>query len=165
MEIVNKLDELNGKRVGGCLGTLIKSSQFSKKMLEKTNMAIVLCSSAPRLKKIVAEVGFKELSLNKILAKALVKKDTAIRPQFVADEVMKIVSFLQTPIFLTDYEMLFDPRYNIDVIRLFYELSRRAKIVVKWCGTFDGNQLVYATPDYRDYHSYNIQDYDITCVV
>jgi hypothetical protein len=64
------------------------------------------------------------------LAEALVKKDTAIRPQFVADEVMKIVSSIQGPIFLTDYEMLFDPRYSIDVIRFFYELSRRAKIVI-----------------------------------
>jgi hypothetical protein len=87
-------------------------------MLERTNMAIVLCSSEPRLKKIIAEAGFKELSLNKILAEALLEKDTAIRPQFVADEVMKIVSSIQGPIFLTDYEMLFDPRYSIDVIRL-----------------------------------------------
>lgn len=100
-------------------------------------MAIVLCSSEPRLKKIIAEAGFKELSLNKILAEALLEKDTAIRPQFVADEVMKIVSSIQGPIFLTDYEMLFDPRYSIDVIRLFYELSRRAKIVIKWCGTLE----------------------------
>ena len=147
------------------MGTLIKSSQFSKNMLEKTNMAIVLCSSAPRLKKIIAEAGFKELSLNKILAETLVKKDTAIRPQLVADEVMKIVTSIQGPVFLTDYEMLFDPRYSIDVIRFFYELSRRAKIVIKWCGTLDDNHLVYATPAYRDFHSYNIHDYDITCVI
>ena len=108
-------------------------------------------------------------SLNKtiqaLLNEALVKKDTAIRPQFVADEVMKIVSSIQGPIFLTDYEMLFDPRYSIDVIRLFYELSRRAKIVIKWCGTLDDNHLVYATPAYIDFHSYNIHDYDITCVI
>jgi hypothetical protein len=147
------------------LGTLIKSSQFSKKMLNNANIPIVLCSPAPRLKKIIAEAGFKELSLNKILAEALIKKDPAIRSQFVADEVMKIVSSIQGPIFLTDYEMLFDPRYNIDVIRLFYELSRRAKIVIKWCGTLDDNHLVYATPDYSDFHSYNIYGYDITCVI
>jgi hypothetical protein len=153
------------KESGVCLGTLIKSSQFSKKMLERTNMAIVLCSSEPRLKKIIAEAGFKELSLNKILAKALLEKDKAIRSFFVADEVMKIVLSIQGPVFLTDYEMLFDPRYNIDVLRLFCELSRRTKIVIKWCGTLDDNHLVYATPAYSDFHSYNIHDYDITCVI
>jgi hypothetical protein len=134
-------------------------------MLEKTNMAIVLCASAPRLKKIIAEAGFKELSLNKILAEALVEKDAAVRPQFVSDEAIRIVTSIQGPVFLTDYEMLFDPRYRIDVIRLFYELSRRAKIVIKWCCRLDDNHLVYATPAYRDFHSYNIHDYDITCVI
>ena len=147
------------------MGTLIKSSQLNKKMLENTNMPIVLCSSAPRLKKIIAEAGFKELSLNKILAEALVQKEESLRPQFVSDEAIRIITSIQGPIFLTDYEMLFDPRYNIDVIRLFYELSRRAKIVIKWCGTLDDNHLVYATPAYSDFHSYNIHDYDITCVI
>lgn len=147
------------------MGTLIKSSQFSKKMLEKTNTPIILCSSAPRLKKIIAEADYQELRLNGLLAEALVKKDAAIRPQFVSDEAIRIVSSIQGPIFLTDYEMLFDPRYSIDVIRFFYELSRRAKIVIKWCGTLDDNHLVYATPAYRDFHSYNIHDYDITCVI
>jgi len=146
------------------LGTLIKSSQFSKKLLEKANMAIVLCSSTPRLKSIITEAGFKELSLNKILAETILK-DTSIKPQFIGDEVIKIVSSKEGPIFLTDYEMLFDPRYSIDVIRLFCELSRRVKIVIKWCGELDDNHLVYATPAYTDFHSYNISDYDITCII
>ena len=93
------------------------------------------------------------------------RKDALLWKGLSVDEVMKIVSSIQGPIFLTDYEMLFDPRYSIDVIRLFYELSRRAKIVIKWCGTLDDNHLVYATPAYSDFHSYNIHDYDITCVI
>lgn len=147
------------------MGTLIKNSKINIDTIKKTTIPIILCSSAPRLKKIITECNYQELSLNKLLAKALVKKEVSIRPQLVADEVMKIVSSIQGPVFLTDYEMLFDPRYNIDVIRLFYELSRRAKIVIKWCGTLDDNHLVYATPVYRDFHSYNIHDYDITCVI
>lgn len=147
------------------MGTLIKSSQFNKKMLKKIATPIVLCSSAARLKKIIAEAGFKDLSLNKILAEALLEKDTAVRPQFVSDEAIRIVTSIQGPVFLTDYEILFDPRYTIDVIRLFYEMSRRVRIVIKWCGTLEDNHLVYATPAHRDFHSYNIQDYDITCVI
>lgn len=147
------------------MGTLIKNSKINIDTIKKTTIPIILCSLAPRLKKIITECNYQELSLNEELAKALVKKEVSIRPQLVADEVMKIVSSIQGPIFLTDYEMLFDPRYNIDVIRLFYELSRRAKIVIKWCGTLDDNHLVYATPAYSDFHSYNIHDYDITCVI
>ena len=147
------------------MGTLIKSSQFSKKMLEKTNTPIILCSSAPRLKKIMAEAGYHELIINGLLAEAIRKNHAASRPQFVSDEAIRIVSPILGPIYLPDYEMLFDQRYNIDVFRLFYELSRRAKIVIKWCGTLDDNHLVYATPAYIDFHSYNIHDYDVTCVI
>ena len=147
------------------MGTLIKWSQLNKKILEKTSMPIVLCCSTLKLRKIIDEIGFKEFSLNEILAKTLVEKDATIRSQFVSDEVIKIVSSIQTPVLLTDYEMLFDPRYTIDVIKLFCELSHRVKIVIKWCGTLDDNHLVYATPEYRDFHSYNIHDYDITCVI
>ena len=147
------------------MGTLIRSSQINKEMLKKITTPIVLCSSAPRLKRFIADCGFKELSLNKILAETLVKKEEAIRPQFAADETIRIVSSIQAPVLLKDYEILFDPRYKIDVIRLFYELSRRVKIIIKWCGTIDDNHLVYATPAHRDFYSYNIQDYDITCVI
>lgn len=147
------------------MGTLIKNSKINIDTIKKTTIPIILCSLAPRLQKIITECNYQELSLNKKLAKALVKKEVSIRSQLVADEVMKIESSIQGPIFLTDYEMLFDPRYNLDVIRLFSELSRRAKIVIKWCGTLDDNHLVYATPAYRDFHSYNIHDYDITCVI
>ena len=147
------------------MGALLKISQFNKEILKKTEVPIVLCSFLPRLEKIVAGAGFKELSLNKILAEALLKRDMALRPQFARDEAIRIISSVQSPILLTDYEMLFDPRYSIDVIRLFYELSRRTKIVIKWCGTLDDNQLVYATSAYRDFHSYNIHDYDIICVI
>jgi hypothetical protein len=147
------------------LGTIIKSSQFNKKMLDKTNLPIVICSDLPRFNKIIFESGFKELSLNKILVEILVKKDTETRTQFVYEEVIKIITSKQSPVLLTDYEILFDPRYNIDVIRLFYEISRRTKIVIKWCGMLEDDRLVYANPVFKDFHSYNIHDYDIICVI
>jgi hypothetical protein len=146
------------------LGAFVKSSQFNKKIIESTNNPIILCSCTPRMKRIIIEAGFKNLSLNKELVEVLVKKDIAIRHQFVTDEVMKITASVQSPIFLKDYEMLFDPRYNIDVIRLFIELARRRQVVIEWCGKLEDDGLVYSTPEYRDYHSYNINDYDIICI-
>jgi len=116
------------------LGTIIKNSQFNADVLNKSSIPIVLCSSTQRVNKIIAESHYYELSLNNMLAESLVGKDAATRPKLVNDEIMKIVDSVHVPILLMDYEMLFDPRYNIDVIRLFYELSRRVKIVIRWCG-------------------------------
>jgi len=147
------------------LGALIKSSQISKDMFEKFTIPIILCSFTPRIKRFIAEGKFEELGLNKSLAENLLKQEASIRPQFASEEAIKIITSSQVPVLLTDYEMLFDPRYKIDVIRFFYELSRRVKIIVRWCGTIDNNHLLYATPAHEDFHSYDIENYDIICVI
>lgn len=79
--------------------------------------------------------------------------------------MMSIVSQCKAPTLLEEYEILFDPRYDVDAIKVFTELARRQKVVVKWCGRLNGNSLEYATPDDKDYHSFRIQDYDIICVI
>jgi hypothetical protein len=147
------------------LGTIIRNSQLNKKILEQTDIPVVLCTLTPRLEKIIAEVGYEKLSLNEPLAEVLVEKDIATRPQVALEEAMKIVTSGQKPVFLKDYEMLFDPRYNLDILRFFAELSRFVKVVALWCGTVVNDRLIYATPTYRDYHSYNIRNYNIICVI
>jgi hypothetical protein len=149
----------------GHLGTIIKSSQLNTNILNKASIPIVFCLFTPRILKILANVHYYELSLNKALAEALLKKDAATRHLLINDEIMKIIASAKVPILLTNYEMLFDPRYDIDVIRLFNEISKRAKLIVKWCGTISNNRLEYATLEYEDYHSYYIMDYDIICVI
>jgi hypothetical protein len=61
--------------------------------------------------------------------------------------------------------MLFDPRYELDVIRLFMDVSRQNRLVVKWCGTVDGNMLIYAEQGFEDYRRIKISDYDVTVVI
>lgn len=147
------------------LGSVIKGSQLNKELLSKMSIPIVISSISQRIKEIVADSGYQELSLNSLLAEELTKTSVDIRPQLVSDEVIKILSSVKAPIYLTDYEMLFDPRYDIDVLKLFYEISRRKKIVVKWSGTWNNEYLEYSTSEYMDYHSYIINDYDITCII
>lgn len=49
---------------------------------------------------------------------------------------------------ITDFEMLFDPRYKIDVIKLFCEKARLINVAVKWPGTFTGSKLIYTKHEY-----------------
>jgi hypothetical protein len=81
----------------------------------------------------------------------------------VTAEVMRILP-QDGRTYLTDFEMLFDPRYDIDVLRLFRDMSRRCKLIVRWCGGVDGDTLVYAEQGCRDYARYNPGDYKIACV-
>lgn len=143
----------------------INVSMLNADVLKKANTPIILCSFPNRVARLMDHGRYVSLNLNIKLAEALVKFPKLQRSKRASDEVMTIVSQCHMPTFLEDYQILFDPRYNIDAIKVFTELSRRQKVVVKWCGRLNGNLLEYGTPEYKDFRSFRIQDYDITCVM
>lgn len=147
------------------MGVTINVSMLNADVLKKATTPIIFCSFPNRVAKLIEGGQYIQLNLNIKLAEALIKYPQSQRSLRANDEVMTIVSQCHKPTFCEDYEILFDPRYDIDAIKVFTELSRRQKILVKWCGRLNGNLLEYATPEYKDFHSFRIQDYDITCVI
>ena len=147
------------------MGAVISVSTLSKDMFRKATAPIILCSFPNRVARLMEGSQYTPLNLNIRLAEELVKYPAEQRPSRANDEVMWIVSQCKTPTLLKDYDILFDPRYDVNAIKVFTELARQQKVVVKWCGKMNGNSLEYATPDDKDYHSFRIQDYDITCVI
>lgn len=147
------------------MGATIHVSMLNADVLKKAAMPIILCSFPKRVERLLEGGQYVPLNLNIKLAEALLTFPHSQRSLMANDAVMSIVSQCHTPVFLADYEILFDPRYDIDAIKVFIEIARRQKVVVKWCGRLNGNSLEYATPEYKDYHSFRIQDYDITCVI
>ena len=147
------------------MGATVSVSMLNADVLKKAATPIILCSFPHRIARLIDNGLYAPLNLNIKLAEALLKFPQMQRSQMANDEIMKIVAQCRTATFLEDYEILFDPRYDIDAIRVFTELSRRQRVVVKWCGRLNGNWLEYATPEYKDFHSFRIQGYDITCFI
>lgn len=138
---------------------------LNAEMLQKATVPVILCSFSNRTAKLVEAGQYVPLNLNVELAEALLEIPPTQRARNANDAVMKIISLYQSPTIFENYEILFDPRYDIDALKVFAELARRQKVVVKWCGGIKGNTLEYAVPEYPDYHAFKIQDYDIICVV
>ena len=66
---------------------------------------------------------------------------------------------------IRDFDVLFNPAYKIDVCS-FLQLRIEAKpFSVLWPGTMIDEKLVYAEDGYADYKEYDVEQYDITCVV
>lgn len=147
------------------MGIIIKASQLNKDVLEKTTTPIILGSYPAKVARLIEDVKYETFNLNIKLAEALLKIPQKQRAERANDEIMKIVSKCDKPIFLENYEMLFDPRYNVDAIRVFVHLSRRQKLIIKWCGSIIEDSLEYATLEHKDYRRFRIEDYDITCVI
>jgi hypothetical protein len=147
------------------LGNFIKSSQLNIEVMQKTSFPIVLCSITPRTKRLIADSGYFELSFNKLLAEALVKSNVPITPELAAEETMKIVAHIHAAVLFKDFEMMFDPRYKIDIIKVLAEIARRNRIIIQWCGTINDNYLEYSAPECIDFYSLDINKVDIICVI
>lgn len=147
------------------MGVIVKAFQLNKDVLEKTTTPIILSSYHAKVARLIEDAKYETLNLNIKLSEALLKIAQKQRAERANDEIMKIISKCDKPIFLENYEILFDPRYNVDAIKVFVQLARRQKLIIKWCGAMTEDSLEYATFEHKDYHRFRIEDYDITCVI
>ena len=108
---------------------------------------------------------FKILSLGEILSRELLKIDKKDR-KFAVELILKRIlsNINKQELIITDIDILFNPAYKLDIIKLFIQLSRNRKVIVQWPGKLDSQNLVYSSQEYEDYNRYSIRDYDIICL-
>ena len=146
------------------MGKVVNARKTTAQELLKLAPPIIICSSRPDFEGAIIENGYTQVSLNKPLASMIVGLDIKAIRLCLADKIREIMPN-SDPIYLMDYEMLFDPRYELDVLRLFIDLSRRNKLIVKWYGKATEDKLTYAEQGYADYKQYKINDYDVAIVI
>lgn len=146
------------------MGEIVSARKITAKDLFKLIPPIILCSSRPDFEGAILENGYKPISLNRQLASSLVGLDIKDIRLNLTDRIREILP-KNDSVYLTDYEMLFDPRYELDILRLFIEISRKNKLIIKWCGKATEKILSYAEPGYADYRQYKVSDYNIVIVI
>lgn len=67
-------------------------------------------------------------------------------------------------VIVKDIDVMFNPEYQVDVLKILIEARKRKKYSVIWPGRFEDGKLIYAEEGYPDYKVYEIANYDITCV-
>ena len=60
---------------------------------------------------------------------------------------------------------MFHPDYQIDVLKILIEARKHKRFRVVWPGDYKNGKLTYSLENYPDYKTYDIANYDITCVV
>ena len=65
---------------------------------------------------------------------------------------------------IKDIDVLFNPSYQVDVLRILIDARKRKKYNLIWPGRIENGKLIYAEEGYPDYKVYEIANYDITCV-
>ena len=65
---------------------------------------------------------------------------------------------------IKDIDVMFNPDYKVDVLKILIAARKRKRYSVIWPGRLEDGKLIYGEEGYPDYKVYKIADYDITCV-
>ncbi|MBS4024828.1 MAG: BREX-3 system P-loop-containing protein BrxF [Clostridia bacterium] len=145
------------------MGSIYKISSINPDKMNNLMFPIVFCVGKAKISKYTK--GYTILSLNEELSKRLLSYDQDKRYLHVTDEINNIIHSTEGPLLITDFEILFDPEHQIDVLKLFVLLNRKKKITVLWPGKCEEDKLKFAEPGYQDYKVYKIKDYDVNCII
>ena len=104
-------------------------------------------------------------SLNVPLAERLLVIKSKRRAMRMAQCFQQILSGLSDNIIIKDFDVMFHPDYQIDVLRLLIEQYKVKPFEVIWPGRYEDGRLIYAEEGYRDYKVFEISKYDVTVVV
>jgi len=105
------------------------------------------------------------VSVNKRLAEELRKLKPTRRTMQLEKCFNRVLDSLPDKVVIKDIDVMFNPAYRVDVIRILVEANKRHPFSLVWSGRYDDNRLLYGEEDLADYKAFEISDYDIVCVV
>ena len=60
---------------------------------------------------------------------------------------------------------MFNPEYQIDVLQVLVASCKKKNFSIRWPGTYNDGKLMYAETGYSDFKTFDLDKYDVTCVV
>lgn len=104
-------------------------------------------------------------SVSKPLAEALLACKPNRRSMKLEQIFNNILDTLPDGAVIKDIDVLFNPDYKVDVLKILIESRKRKRYSVIWPGRCEDGKLIYSEEGFPDYKTYNIENYDITCVI
>ena len=104
-------------------------------------------------------------SVSKPLAEALLACKPNRRSMKLEQIFNNILDTLPDGVVIKDIDVLFNPDYKVDVLKILIESRKRKRYSVIWPGRCEDGKLIYSEEGFPDYKTYNIENYDITCVI
>ncbi len=103
--------------------------------------------------------------LNVTLSKKLITLPPRQRSLRLESCLREILCGLPDDGIIRDFDVLFHPDYQVDILRLLVTVRKRKPFRAIWPGRYKNGRLCYAEKGFQDYKTFSVSDYDITCVV
>lgn len=141
------------------MGIIIDSYKYDR--MDKASMAkpIVFCNPGE-------EMIDKAIAINIPMAEELQKQGSVMmRTMRMEQDLINVLSSVSEEPVIKDFDVMFNPEYQVDVIKVFMNVYRKKAFSVIWAGRYEDGKLYYAEEGYRDYKVFDVNDYDITVVI
>lgn len=104
-------------------------------------------------------------SVSKPLAEALLECKPNRRSLKLEQIFNGVLEQYPDGVIIRDIDVLFNPEYKVDVLKILMAARKRKRYSVIWPGKCENGKLIYSEEGYPDYKAYDIENYDITCVI
>ena len=137
------------------MGMIIPVQRFSKDNTDGLLKPIIYC----------CPYEDSAVSLNLLLAEKLASCRSARRTMQLESFFNQILSQLPDDVVIKDYDVMFNPDYKVDVLRILTSARKRKAFSVIWLGRYEDGKLFYAEEGCPDFKVFNIDEYDVTCII
>ena len=138
------------------MGTLVEY----RKMPDKHNVYRLLIYS-----KTISEITSQATAVNRFIATELVDLKPDRRTMQLEKCFVKVLETLPERPIIKDIDVLFNPAYKIDVMKMLSSAYKQKQFSLVWPGSYADGKLIYSEEDYPDYRVYEIKDYDVMYVI
>ena len=77
----------------------------------------------------------------------------------------EILNTLPDNAVIKDFDVMFNPEYKVDVLKILVDACKRKPFSIIWPGKYEDGKLFYAEDGYQDFKVFSVEEYDVTCIV
>lgn len=137
------------------MGTIIEARKLPAAM--ETKRLCVYCNSDKDIE--------DAISVNASIAQELLHVRERSRTMKLEQCFSNVIESLPDSVIIKDIDVLFNPAYKIDIMKMLVNVYKHKHFGVVWNGSISEEKLIYSEEGLLDYKTYDINDYDIVCVV
>ena len=105
------------------------------------------------------------IPINHTLAEKLSALKPKRRTMRLATCFEDILKTLPDNAVIKDFDVMFNPEYKVDVLKIMVDACKRKPFSIIWPGKCEDGKLFYAEDGYSDFKTFSVEDYDVTCII
>lgn len=140
------------------MGNIVQYSKLSGQNIQGLMRPLIFCNPAYCNQANMFDI-------NRVLAEKLMKIKPERRSIRLEMCFNQILSELPDDVIVKNFDVMFNPNYKVDVLQILIAANRKKSFSVLWPGKLSAGKLIYAEDGYADYKEFDVNNYDITCVI